>query len=82
MLSDEECLILNAAENQLLDLMKGYKDILRVVDTPVGVACYFDKGKVSPASVNAFCFNNGIVLSQITMKRKRLEEKFFELTSE
>lgn len=81
-LSDEECLILNAEENQLIDLMLGYKDISRVVDTPEGVACFFDRGKVSAADVNAFCFNNGIVLSQITMKKKRLEEKFFELTSE
>jgi ABC-type multidrug transport system ATPase subunit len=81
-LSDEECLILNAAENQLIDLMQGYKGISRVVDTPEGVACFFDKGKVSPADVNAFCFKEGIVLSHITMKKKRLEEKFFELTSE
>jgi ABC-2 type transport system ATP-binding protein len=80
-LSDEDCLILSAAENRLIELMQGYKGISRVADTPEGVACFFDKGKVSAAEVNAFCFNNGIVLSQITMKKKKLEEKFFELTS-
>jgi ABC-2 type transport system ATP-binding protein len=81
-LSDEDCLLLNATENRLIELMQGYKGVSRVADTPEGVACFFDKGKVSPAEVNSFCFNNGIVLSQITMKKKKLEEKFFELTSE
>jgi ABC-2 type transport system ATP-binding protein len=81
-LSDEDCLLLNATENRLIELMQGYKGVSRVADTHEGVACFFDKGKVSPAEVNSFCFNNGIVLSQITMKKKKLEEKFFELTSE
>lgn len=33
------------------------------------------------ASVNRFCFDNGIVLSKLQLKKKSLESKFFELTS-
>lgn len=41
---------------------------------------YFKSNSISPAEFNAYCFNNGIVLSHLEIKTKSLEEKFFELT--
>jgi ABC-2 type transport system ATP-binding protein len=44
---------------------------------------YIDKEKkIDPEAVNRFCFEKGIVLSSLNVKKKRLEERFFELTKE
>jgi ABC-2 type transport system ATP-binding protein len=41
----------------------------------------FPMGTADPAEINRFCFNNGIALSHLAIKKKRLEAKFFELTN-
>jgi ABC-2 type transport system ATP-binding protein len=42
---------------------------------------FFKKGTAQPADINQFCFDNGIILTQLALKKKRLETKFFELTN-
>ncbi|MEP7165524.1 MAG: ATP-binding cassette domain-containing protein [Ferruginibacter sp.] len=62
----------------VLSQMNGYTKI----DTTDKVArIFFPSGKADLASVNQFCFNNGIVLSHLQLKKKSLESKFFELTN-
>jgi ABC-2 type transport system ATP-binding protein len=39
------------------------------------------KGSARPDEINKLCFQNGIVLSHLIMKKKRLEARFFELTN-
>jgi len=39
------------------------------------------KGAARLEEINRFCFDNGIVLSQLMMRKKRLEARFFELTN-
>lgn len=46
------------------------------------VQLYFPKGKASLEDINRHCFQQGVVLNHLLMKRKRLEEKFFELTKQ
>jgi ABC-2 type transport system ATP-binding protein len=41
----------------------------------------FPKGSARLDEINRFCFDNGIVLSQLVLKKKRLETRFFELTN-
>lgn len=43
---------------------------------------YVEKGKITPEQVNRYCFDKGIILSYISLKKKRLEERFFELTED
>lgn len=45
------------------------------------VQLFLPSGTADLAAVNQFCFNKGIVLSQLQLKKKSLESKFFELTS-
>jgi ABC-2 type transport system ATP-binding protein len=45
------------------------------------VQVHFPKGTANPEEVNQFCFNKGITLQQLSIKKKRLEERFFELTN-
>jgi ABC-2 type transport system ATP-binding protein len=82
-LSAEDCLLLSAADQlQLTEKMGGYPGLVRMNATAEGLECYFAKGASSAEKVNQYCFEQGMVLSQIWAKKKRLEEKFFELTSE
>ena len=39
------------------------------------------KGMANLEEINTFCFNKGIVLNHLLLKKKRLETRFFELTS-
>ena len=82
-LSAEDCLLLSAADQLLLtEKMGRYPGLVRMNATAEGLECYFAKGASSAEKVNQYCFEQGMVLSQIWAKKKRLEEKFFELTSE
>ncbi len=82
-LSDEECfLVCSEHIPALRSAMNQFPDVLRIVDTPDGIECYFHKSTTSPWRINDFCFEKGIVLSQLYTKKKRLEEKFFELTND
>ena len=41
----------------------------------------FESGTADLASINSYCFERGIVLDHLVLKKKSLEAKFFELTS-
>ena len=41
----------------------------------------FPKGTAKLDEINSFCFKKGIALNHLTLKRKRLEARFFELTN-
>lgn len=47
------------------------------IDNRISIEC--DEA-VTPAGVNRFCFEKGIVLSQLNPKRKSLEKRFLEIT--
>ena len=66
---------LNALENAL-------KEVGRNV-TIVGNTIQFilPKGTARLEEINSFCFNRGIVLNHLLLKKKRLEARFFELTN-
>ena len=82
-LSAEDCIVLNAADQRLLkECINGYPGLIRMNGTAEGLECYFATGTSAAEQINRFCFEQGLVLSQIVVKKKRLEEKFFELTAE
>jgi ABC-2 type transport system ATP-binding protein len=45
------------------------------------ILLYFPMGQANLEAINQHCFNNGIVLKHLQVKRKSLESKFFELTN-
>jgi len=45
------------------------------------VHLFYPIGTARLENINRHCFNNGIVLSQLQLKKKSLETKFFELTN-
>jgi ABC-type multidrug transport system ATPase subunit len=44
------------------------------------VQLYFEKDTMDPAAINRFCFEKGVVLKHLQLRKKSLETKFMELT--
>jgi len=61
-----------------LKAMAGYNAIKEEQDL---IQLTFPLGKANLSALNSYCFDKGIVLNHLRMKRKTLETKFFELTN-
>lgn len=70
----------NEALQTALQTMKGYSRIDGAENGNMLV--YFPAGTANLASLNAHCFNQGVVLNHLQVKKKSLESKFIELTNE
>ena len=46
------------------------------------VNIHFPIGSAEPGKINQHCFNNGVVLTHLLMKKKSLEARFLEMTNE
>ncbi|HWB90225.1 MAG TPA: ATP-binding cassette domain-containing protein [Puia sp.] len=46
------------------------------------IQVYFEKETMDPAEVNRYCYEQGVVLKHLQLKKKSLESKFIELTDE
>ena len=81
-LINEDVVELAASDNnQLLTLMQNYDGARIVKQTDVAVQLFFENGTANLEAVNRFCFEKGIVLKHLRLKKKSLETKFFELTN-
>jgi ABC-2 type transport system ATP-binding protein len=72
-----------SAENlaQLYTILKDFPGISNIKQEAHTVQLFFPAGTASLQAINSYCFEKGIVLNLLGMKRKSLEAKFFELTS-
>jgi len=70
-----------AAENMsvLESTLRQLPGLINIVDSN-GVIQINCEGSVTAAQVNKWCFEKGIVLNQLSMKRKTLEKRFLEIT--
>jgi ABC-2 type transport system ATP-binding protein len=66
---------LNALENALKELAQNVTVVGNTVQLIV------PKGTARLEEINSFCFNRGIILNHLLLKKKRLEARFFELTN-
>ena len=46
------------------------------------IQVYFEKETMDPAEVNRYCYEQGVVLKHLKLKKKSLGSKFIELTDE
>lgn len=79
---DEDMVELSAADlDKLVSVVKQLSEKI-TVDTKMNtVQLIFPKGTAKLDEINRFCFDNGIVLSQLVLRKKKLEARFFELTN-
>lgn len=62
---------------QYLQNIGGYSAIK---NTGSFIQLFFANGTAKPDDINRYCFNNGITLTHLQLKKKSLESKFLELT--
>jgi ABC-type multidrug transport system ATPase subunit len=78
-----EDIIEMGAENihQLSNLLNDYPGSTSLAASNGRLHLFFKNGSANLEAVNRFCFENGIVLNHLQLKKKSLEAKFFELTN-
>lgn len=78
---DEDVVELSAADiNVLANLLRTTGKEVVIDEKANTVQIVFPKGTAKLDELNRFCFEKGIVLSQLVLRKKRLEARFFELT--
>jgi ABC-2 type transport system ATP-binding protein len=83
-LVNEDIVELGAADmNKLSTALNSMPNHTRINPGENGkMTIQFPAGTADLASVNAHCFQSGIVLNHLQVKKKSLESKFIELTNE
>jgi ABC-2 type transport system ATP-binding protein len=79
---DDDVVELSAADiNALAAVFRAAgKEVL--IDTKTQtLQVVYPKGTARMEEINRFCFDHGIVLTQLTQRKKKLEARFFELTN-
>jgi ABC-type multidrug transport system ATPase subunit len=78
-LSDEDWIELNAQDKpKLLAILNTHPHIKKVRNEQYIHACF--STKIQAESLNEYCFQQGIILNHIQLKKRSLESKFMELT--
>ena len=83
-LSNEDIVEISSSNNEqlqeVLSSYAGYTNLKRTDDQTIQL--FFPVGSASLESVNKHCFEHGVVLNQLILRKKSLETKFFELTND
>jgi ABC-2 type transport system ATP-binding protein len=80
-LIDEDIIeIASSTPEQLKAIIQGMPGLTQLKEDGNILNLYFKKGEASPEQINKYCFDNGIILEHLKIRKKRLEAKFFELT--
>lgn len=81
-MKDEDVVELSAVDfTALVTLARQLSKTVIADEKANTVQVVLPKGTARPDEINRFCFDNGIVLTQLVMRKKRLEARFFELTN-
>jgi ABC-2 type transport system ATP-binding protein len=80
--SQEEWLEVGSGDMQKLrEILKELPGVLKITDSGKNVQIHFDASPPDPAWLNSWCFERGIVLGFLQVKKKSLESTFIELTN-
>ena len=81
-LSNEDMVEVAAKDHlKLVEVLNAMAEKTRIIDENNVVKVFFPVGKADLSAVNSYCFNNGVVLNHLTLKKQSLEARFFELTN-
>ena len=67
---------------KLSGILNSYPNSISLKRNETHLELLFPIGMASLEQLNQYCFNNGIILNHLRLRRKSLETKFFELTSQ
>lgn len=81
-MQDEDVVEASAANlNGLASVLQQFSSHVTINNVSNTVQFTLPKGTARLDDVNSYCFSKGVVLSHLVLKKKRLETRFFELTS-
>jgi len=66
---------------KLLEVLDTLNEKTRIIDENSVVKIFFPVGRADLSAVNNYCFNNGVTLNHLILKKQSLEARFFELTN-
>ncbi len=79
---DEDVVEVSAADlHKLAALLQNIGAAVTIDEKTKTVQLALPKGSSRLDEINQYCFNNGVVLTQLILRKKRLETRFFELTN-
>src|SRR5687767_2827455 len=79
---DEDIVELSAVDiRALAAVMNHFGKEVTIDEKNNTIQLIFPKGAAKMDEINQHCFNNGVVLTQLVLRKKRLEARFFELTN-
>lgn len=82
-LANEDIVEINSTNNEALqNLFTNYPGVTQIKNNGGQLQLFFALGTANLEAINQYCFNNGIVLNHLVLKKKSLETKFFELTND
>ena len=68
-------------QEKLKSVLSGVQGIRQVKDVEGHVQLFFEKDvSMGLADINRFCFERGVVLNHLQLRKRSLESKFMELT--
>jgi ABC-2 type transport system ATP-binding protein len=81
-LSNDDLVEISSSDlNHASNIMKDYQGLRKITKEGELLILDFPANKADLASINAHCFQNGVVLSHVQFRRKSLETRFLELTT-
>ncbi len=81
-MTEEDIVEVSAADLQkLAALLQQIGSAVTIDEKTKTVQLALPKGSSRLDEINQYCFNNGVVLTQLILRKKRLETRFFELTN-
>ncbi|MEO6220882.1 MAG: ABC transporter ATP-binding protein [Ginsengibacter sp.] len=81
-LSNEDMVEVAASDDiKLMEVLQKMNDQIRITKDSGLIKVFFPVNTADLSAINNYCFNNGIVLNHLVLKKKSLEARFFELTN-
>ncbi len=81
-LANEDIVEVGAADSdKLFDVLKGLNNFSKANRDNILIQLFYPVGTSDMAAINKHCFDNGVTLNHLQLKKKSLETKFFELTN-
>lgn len=82
-LTNEDIVELSAGDIvHLQNIIQNFPGFTNIKQEGYNIQLFFPIGTAKLEDLNRHCFENGIILNHLTIKRKSLETKFFELTNQ
>ena len=81
-LTDEDFVELGAPDMQkLASILSGLPGVRQIKPFEQTLQVYFDQARTDLDDINRYCFEKGVVLNHLQLRKRSLESKFMELTN-